>query len=346
MHVPDGFLDLPTSIATGAIAAGAVALAVRKSTQELRESGVPLAGLTAVFVFAAQMVNFPVAVGASGHLLGGALAAVLVGPWTAVLCMSVVLGVQALFFADGGLTALGTNILLMAVVTPLVGYYTARGVLFTRPRRPGSAVSAAPVGAFVSVLAAALSFVGLYALGGVVPLPIGTLTMAMLGWHAVIGLGEALITGAVVATVVASRPDLVHLVRHLRPTLVHVGPDGRRRPVTASALAAPARPGRAWVGTAAALCLIVAGGLSLVASASPDGLEHVAATLGFDSAARDSASAGSPLADYTVAGLGTWSTPLAGILGVLVVALGAWALFAVVRRVGPQAGVDPAVESR
>ena len=120
MHVPDGFLNLGTSAATGVVATAAVALALRGARRELDDRTAPLAGLVATFVFAAQMVNFPIAAGTSGHLLGGALAAVLVGPYTATLCITVVLLVQALLFADGGLTALGTNVTLMAVVLSLI----------------------------------------------------------------------------------------------------------------------------------------------------------------------------------------------------------------------------------
>src|SRR6476620_8729431 len=122
MHVPDGFLDAPTSVATGAVAAVAVGVALRGARRELDDRTAPLAGLVATFVFAAQMINFPVGAGTSGHLMGGALAAVLVGPWTAVLCMAVVLLVQGLLMADGGITALGTNITLMGLVTVVVGW--------------------------------------------------------------------------------------------------------------------------------------------------------------------------------------------------------------------------------
>ena len=122
MHVPDGFLDAPTSIATGVVAAAAVGVALRGARRELDDRTAPLAGLVAAFVFAAQMLNFPVASGTSGHLLGGALAAILVGPCTGVLCMATVLLVQCLLFADGGMTALGTNIDLMGVVTVVVGW--------------------------------------------------------------------------------------------------------------------------------------------------------------------------------------------------------------------------------
>ncbi len=220
MHVPDGFLDAPTSVATGVVAAGVVAAAlVRAARHELDERTAPLAGLVAVFVFAAQMVNFPVGAGTSGHLLGAALAAVLVGPATATLCLTVVLAVQAFLFADGGVTALGTNILLMGTVAVWVGYVVAKGLLAVLPRRLPSIPVAAGIGAFVSVPVAALAFVGLYAVGGAAPIPLAQLTSVMVGWHVLIGLGEAAITFLAVSSIVAARPDLVHAARGRLPAL-------------------------------------------------------------------------------------------------------------------------------
>ena len=215
MHVPDGILDAPTSVATGAVAAAAVALSLRGARRELDDRTAPMAGLVATFVFAAQMINFPVGAGTSGHLMGGALAAVLVGPWTAVLCLSVVLVVQALLMADGGITALGTNITLIGIVTVAVGW--AVFVLLRRvlPKRIGVVAPAAAIGAFVSVPVAALVFTALFSVGGNVSLDLGAVLAAMLGWHTVIGIGEALITGLVVASVAAARPDLVHGARPL-----------------------------------------------------------------------------------------------------------------------------------
>lgn len=213
MHVPDGFLDAPTSIATGVAAAGALGLALRKARHELDDRTAPMAGLVATFVFAAQMVNFPVGLGTSGHLLGGALAAVLVGPWTGLLSVSVVLIVQALLLADGGITALGTNITLLAVAGVVVGWLAFRGLQRLFPKRLGLVPVFAGVGALVSVPAAALVFVGLYAVGGTAPVPLAGLTAAMLGWHTLIGIGEAMITALVVGSVLAVRPDLVHGAR-------------------------------------------------------------------------------------------------------------------------------------
>ncbi|MFN8194511.1 MAG: energy-coupling factor ABC transporter permease [Nocardioidaceae bacterium] len=216
MHVPDGFLDAPTSVATGVVAAVGVGLALRGARRELDDRTAPMAGLVAAFVFAGQLLNFPVGAGTSGHLLGGALAAVLVGPWTGVLCVSVVLVVQSLLLADGGVTALGTNITLMALVGPLVGWLVFRLVLVALPRRVPSVVPAAAVAAFVSVVAAACAFTGLYAVGGTAPIAIGTVAVGMLGWHTLIGLGEAAITGLVVAAVLRARPDLVRGAQGLR----------------------------------------------------------------------------------------------------------------------------------
>src|SRR3954470_23153367 len=151
MHVPDGFLDAPTSVATGVVAAAAVGLSLRGARRELDDRTAPMAGLVATFVFAAQMINFPVGAGTSGHLMGGALAAVLVGPWTAVLCLSVVFMVQCLFFADGGITALGTNITLMGLTTVAIGWLVFRVLQVVLPKRQSLVPLQAGIGAFVSV---------------------------------------------------------------------------------------------------------------------------------------------------------------------------------------------------
>ena len=135
MHVPDGFFDVPTSVATGVVAAAGVSVALRRARHELDDRTAPMAGLVATFVFAGQMMNFPVGAGTSGHLLGGALAAVLAGPWTAVLAITVVLSVQALLMADGGITALGTNVTLMALVGVAVGWLIFKGVRAVLPKR-------------------------------------------------------------------------------------------------------------------------------------------------------------------------------------------------------------------
>jgi cobalt/nickel transport system permease protein len=213
VHVPDGFLDAPTSIATGVVAIGGVALALRGARRELDDRTAPMAGLVATFVFAGQMMNFPVGAGTSGHLLGGALAAVLAGPWTAVLCLSTVLLVQGLFMADGGITALGTNVTLMALVGVGVGWLVFRALRAVLPDRLGVVAPAAAVAALVSVPVAALAFSLLFAIGGTAPVSPEKVAVAMVSWHLVIGIGEAVITGLVVASVVGVRPDLVYGAR-------------------------------------------------------------------------------------------------------------------------------------
>lgn len=215
MHVPDGFLDAPTSVITAAAAAAGIAIALRGARRELDDRIAPLAGLVATFVFATQMLNFPVAGGTSGHLMGGALAAVLVGPYTGLLCLTVVVVVQSLLFADGGITALGTNVVLMGIVTVVSGYLAFRAAQLVLPKRVSMVAPAAALGAIVSVVSSAATFVGLYAVGGVVPIPFDTLLTAMLGVHTLIGIGEAVITFLVVGSIVSVRPDLVHGARRV-----------------------------------------------------------------------------------------------------------------------------------
>jgi cobalamin biosynthesis protein CbiM len=215
VHVPDGFIDAPVSLAAGVVAVAGVGIALRGARRELDDRTAPLAGLTAAFVFAAQMLNFPVAAGTSGHLLGGALAAILVGPYAGMVAVSVVLILQALLFADGGLSALGVNIILMALVTVVVGYGTFRLLLRVLPKTRASVSGAAFVAALLSVPASALAFTLIYAVGGTADVSIGTVAAAMLGVHVLIGIGEALITAVTVSSVLAVRPDLVYGARGL-----------------------------------------------------------------------------------------------------------------------------------
>jgi len=219
VHVPDGFIDAPVSIAAGAVAVAGVGVALRGARRELDDRTAPLAGLTAAFVFAAQMLNFPVAAGTSGHLLGGTLAAILVGPYTGVLCVSVVLLMQGLLFADGGLTALGVNITTMALTTVVVGYGLFRLLVRVLPKTRASVSGAAFAAAVVSVPAAAGVFTLVYALGGTADVSIGKVAAAMVGVHVLIGIGEALITAVTVSSVLAVRPDLVYGARGLMEPL-------------------------------------------------------------------------------------------------------------------------------
>ena len=204
MHIPDGFLDTDVALACAVPAAVAVGIGLRKAGTDLDERRVPLLGVTAAFVFAAQMLNFPVAGGTSGHFLGAALAAILLGPWLACLTLAVVLGVQAFVFADGGITALGANILNMGVIGALL----VGGLMhFARQLAPRAILPIAGIGAWLAVMAGATATSFELAISGTVPRH--TVLPAMLATHLLIGIGEAVITAAAVSAVLTTRPDLV-----------------------------------------------------------------------------------------------------------------------------------------
>ena len=210
MHIPDGFIDVQTSAIFAGLAAAGVAASLKGARSQLDEKSAPLAGLTAVFIFAVQMLNFPVVAGTSGHLIGAALAAVLVGPWAATLALTVVLIMQAFLFADGGITALGLSIFNMSVISVWVGYAIFLLVKKILPRGKPSIVVASAIGALISVPAAALGFTLQYAMGANATFSVSTVLGAMVGTHILIGIGEALITGLTVSAVLASRSDLVY----------------------------------------------------------------------------------------------------------------------------------------
>ncbi|MFQ5596359.1 MAG: energy-coupling factor ABC transporter permease [Anaerolineae bacterium] len=301
LHIPDGFLSLPIALICWAGAAVLLAVAVRRNESELGERQIPLMGVMAAFIFAAQMINFPVAGGTSGHLLGGALAAITLGPWAGMLVMASVIGVQALLFQDGGLVVMGANILNMGLLTALIGYGLYRGVI-GQTRRLRLAI--AGVAAWLSVMAGALATSLEVWLSGTARLDI--VVPAMLSVHALIGIGEALITAAALAFIMRTRPDVLDA-------------EGE------------ARGGRGWVvaGLAAALAVVL---LSPFASANPDGLVRVATDLGFVNQG-----ANAPyqiLPGYTIPFLGAnpLSTVLAGAIGALVVAGVAVAVVRLLRR--------------
>lgn len=284
MHLPDGFLSLTVSALCWVLAAMLIGVAISRTNRSLGERQVPLMGIMAAFIFAAQMINFPVAGGTSGHLLGGALAAIALGPWAAMLVMTAVIAVQGLLFQDGGLLVMGANILNMGLLTAIVGYGIYRASM---GRSRTVKLVAAGAAAWFSVITGAL-FTSLELwLSGTARLEI--VLPAMLGVHALIGLGEAVITAAAVGFILRTRPDLL----------------GER--------SASAQGSRAWVGAGLAIVLVVLL-LTPLASVHPDGLYRVAADLGFLRAAQ--AGAG-PLAGYAVPV--TRSLPvsrvLAGLLG-------------------------------
>ncbi|HUE98275.1 MAG TPA: energy-coupling factor ABC transporter permease [Anaerolineales bacterium] len=289
LHIPDGFLNFTVSIICWVITAITISVAVSRSNQSLGERQVPLMGVMAAFIFAAQMINFPVAGGTSGHLLGGALAAITLGPWAGMLVMTAVIAVQALLFQDGGLLVMGANILNMGLITVAIGYGLYRGVA-TGSRT--IKLTIAGIAAWLSVMAGAL-FTSLQLwLSGTSQLQI--VIPAMLTVHALIGMGEALITVAALTFILQTRPDLI----------------GEN--------SASAKGSRGWVvaGVLVSLAVVL---LSPFASADPDGLERVAQDLGF--LGRGTSAPYEIIPDYTLPFLSntSLSTIFAGVIGIVVV---------------------------
>lgn len=206
MHIPDGLMYPATAVATGAVGAGAVAYSLKKSREELDEKRIPIVGLTAAFIFASQMVTVPVAGGTSAHLLGGAMAGIMFGPWVGTLVVSVVYLVQAVGFADGGITALGANILCMGVLPAVGGYYLFRTLTRVLPRTRAAYLGSVAVTSWLSIVAASALASVFIAFGG--PLPPATFPL-MIGIHALVGILEAVISTSVVGAVLATRPDLL-----------------------------------------------------------------------------------------------------------------------------------------
>lgn len=311
MHIPDGFLDLKTAAATGVLSAAAVGISLRRLNGSLPRSKVPLMGLAGAFVFAAQMVNFPVAGGTSGHLVGGVLVAVLLGPAAGVVVITAVLIVQSLLFSDGGITALGANVFNMGVVGSAGGYALYRATRFLFRNEAGRYL-AVILGAWGSTVLAAACCAGELAWSGTVPWTSGF--PAMTNLHMLIAIGEAVISSLVYSAISAARPDIVADLPRSRP--VHEGRD-----------------------------ILLYGGLIAVgvllfispfASRWPDGLESVAAKLGFESAAVTHPLVSSPLEKYTIPGLGSpvAATVIAGLAGTCIVFAGGFVLARVLSRRG------------
>lgn len=300
LHIPDGFLSVPVAGLWWFLTIAALAYAVR-NVGSLNERQVPLMGVMAAFIFAAQMLNFPVLGGTSGHLLGGALAALLLGPWAAMLVMACVVALQALLFQDGGLLALGANIFNMGIATALVGWWVGTGLLKLFGGKSWGLVAAGFVAAWVSVMTAALLTSLQLVLSG---LPAAVVFPAMTFVHAFIGVGEGLITVAALAFVVSTRPDLVTTLTG------YLSPSETRRAMGRGTMAAVTIAG---IGIAVGLAL-----LSPLASGDPDGLERVAEDQGFLERAQDPLF--NLLPDYTIPGLdGPITTILAGVIGLLIV---------------------------
>jgi ABC-type Co2+ transport system, permease component len=288
MHIPDGFLSPPVAIATAIASAAVIAVALNRTRESLGLRQAPIMGLTTAFVFAAQMINFPVAGGTSGHLLGGALASVVLGsPWAATLAMSTVFIIQSVLFADGGITALGANIFNMGLVGIWVGWWLLQPLQQLLGGSRNRLPLAAGMAAGLSVVAAAICVAIELAISGTVALNIAL--PAMVGVHILIGIGEGLITGGVLTYLVKVRPDLLPGEQpRLQKWLVPV------------------------IGV-----LLISGVLSLFASSWPDGLEAVAEQYGFKDKEAVAIENPTPFADYGVKGLEEQpiGTSIAGLLG-------------------------------
>jgi cobalt/nickel transport system permease protein len=304
MHAPDGFLDTGTAVVTGVLAVILVGFALRQSRNQLKDKAIPLAGITAAFIFAAQMFNFPVAAGTTGHLLGGALAAILLGPSVGVVVVTIVVVVQALVFADGGLTALGYNVLNMAVIPAYGGYAVFRLLRRMLPQNTGGVIGATGVAAWASVVMASIAFSIQWLFGASAPIPFDDVFGAMVGVHALIGFGEGVLSALTVGAVLASRPDLVYGASDLDQ----------------AQLAETKVKTRTFVIGGALVALIFAAVVSQFAYDDPDGLERVAEDTGFISSGEDHALADFMFADYATSGISNeaLSLAIAGIVGTLV----------------------------
>jgi cobalt/nickel transport system permease protein len=287
MHIPDGFISVPVAGATSLASAAALFVAFGRSQEAYGVRRAPILGLTTAFIFAAQMINFPVAGGTSGHLLGGTLAAIILGsPWAGMLCIATVLIIQAVLFADGGITALGSNIFNMAIIGVWVGWGLTQTLQRLLGGSKGRLPLAAGIGAGVSVVVAAVACAIELALSGTAPVDVVLPTMT--GVHILIGIGEGLITGGVLTYLATARPDL---------------------------LPGEAQKFKGWLVPIVTIFLI-AGVLSLFASAWPDGLEKVAANIGFiNLAEKVRVQIPTPLANYSIDGLGAIGNSIAGLLG-------------------------------
>lgn len=327
MHAPDGFLNAPTALVTAIISVVVVGLALRHSKEQLADRAIPLAGITAAFIFAAQMFNFPVAAGTTGHLLGGALAAILLGPSVGVVVVTIVVVVQAFVFADGGITALGYNILNMAIVPAYGGYAAFRLFRKMFPASPGGVVGASGLAAWSSVVLSAMAFSIEWLFGASAPVAFDDVFSAMVGVHVLVGIGEGLISALAVGAVLAARPDLIYGARDLDAMQL----TDRRQMRT-----------RTFVLGGLLVALVFAGVVSQFAFDDPDGLDSVAQESGFAGSGREHVLADSPFADYATAGIDNErvSLAVAGVVGTLVtIAVGAGMLLAIRDR----RGRDPAM---
>jgi cobalt/nickel transport system permease protein len=297
LHIPDGFLTPAVAVIGWGIAILVVTLALRQTRRQLDDRMVPMMGVLAAFIFAAQAVNFPVAAGTSGHLIGAALAAMIMGPWAATLILTAVIAIQALIFQDGGLVVMGWNIVNMGAIAAFSGFFA-----FRLARRMGgesrtAVLAAAFAGGWVAVVLSALATAIELAASGTSPLALAV--AAMTSVHALIGIGEGAVTAAAVGLLLATRPELVK-----------------------AGAAAPGRRMATLVLIGLSAALLVAA-FAPLASPSPDGLESVAANQGFLDLGQ--AAPFRLLPGYTVVAISNpaLATIAAVMLGTLVVFVGA-----------------------
>lgn len=293
IHIPDGFLTPAVALVGWALAALLIAVALRQTRRQLGQRQIPVMGVLAAFIFAAQAINFPVAAGTSGHLVGAALAAIVLGPWGGLLVMTSVIAVQALLFQDGGLIAMGWNLVNMGALGCLTAYVAYRPLVRAAGEHRSGRLAAGFASAWLSVVIGAVATAVELAASGTAALSLALPAMA--GVHALIGIGEGIITTGALGLLMASRPAMIQ--------------------------AGEISPGRtsAYLVSAGLLVALAVALLTPLASSSPDGLNAVAERLGF--AGRATASGGSPFAGYSLPGLAdpTAATVLAVIVGTLVV---------------------------
>jgi cobalt/nickel transport system permease protein len=325
MHAPDGFLTAGTAMATGAISVSTVTIALKQAKEQMTEKIVPLAGIAAAFVFAAQMFNFPVAAGTTGHLLGGALAAILLGPHVGALVVTVVVVVQALAFADGGLTALGYNVLNMAIIPAYGGYAAYSGFRRILPQGRRGVVAATGLAAGVSVIFSAAAFSIQWLFGATAPVPFDTVFGAMVGVHTMIGIGEGVISALTVGAVLSARPDLVFGASDLDRAQLE---ESDRAPL------------RVFVIASVLVTMLLATVVSQFAVDDPDGLEAVAEDTGFISSGQEHGLTDSIFADYATTGINNegLSLAIAGAAGTIITLAVGYGLFKTLRPRGKVLG--------
>ena len=296
MHVPDGFMNVTMSAATGVISFGTLWAYIRSAKDLIADKFIALTGMMSALIFVLQMINFPVAAGTSGHLLGGALAVIVLGPRLGLICLSVVVIIQSLLFADGGLSALGVNVLNMAIVTSATSWFIVKYWVKFIGKNRTSIISVSVIAGILSVVFSSIAFTIQYAIGGTISIPVGTVLIAMVTTHLIIGLGEGIITALIITLLMRVRPDLVYAYDRSEENTTKVSIYG--------------------------LFIILILLLSLVtpfASSSPDGLESVAEEFGFT----QTDGVVLLLEDYGIDAINNnfLSTVLSALLGVSVVAV-------------------------